>query len=62
MKQERRNTLTATLGGLWLGFICSYGIITVGHSWILAVGILMGSLLFLSGMWEIIFHWTKKED
>ena len=62
MTQERRNTLTATLGGLWLGFICSYGIITVGSCWISSAGLLIGALLLLSGMWEIIFHWTKKED
>lgn len=61
MKQERKNTLTVTLGGLWLGSICAYGIITVGGNWIFSVGILMGALLFLPGMWEIIFHW-KKED
>ena len=62
MTQERKNTLTVTLGGLWLGSICAYGIITVGHCWIFSVGVLMGALLFLPGMWEIIFHWTKKED
>ena len=61
MTQEQRNTLVATLGGLWLGFICAYGIITVGHCWIFSVGILTGALLLLSGMREIIFHW-KKED
>lgn len=62
MTQERRNTLVVTLGGLWLGFISGYGIITVSTSWIFAVGVLMGSLMFLPGMWEIMFHWTKKED
>ena len=61
MTQEQRDTLVATLGGLWLSFICSYGIITVGSNWIFAVGVLIGALLFLPGMWEIIFHW-KKED
>ena len=62
MTQEQRDTLVVTLTGLWLGFICAYGIITVGHSWIFSVGVVMGALLFLPGMWEIIFHWTKKED
>ena len=62
MTQERKNTLVVTLGGLWLGFICSYGIITTGSSWIFSTGILIGALLFLSGMWEIMFHRTKKED
>ena len=62
MTQEQRDTLVVTLTGLWLGFICAYGIITVGANWIFSVGIVMGSLLFLPGMWEIIFHWTKKED
>ena len=61
MAQEQRNSLTVTLGGLWLGFICAYGIITVGANCIFSVGILMGALLFLPGMWEIICHW-KKED
>ena len=62
MTQEQRDTLVVTLGGLWFGFICAYGIITVGANWIFSVGILMGALLFLPGLWEIIFHWTKKED
>ena len=62
MTQERKNTLTVTLGGLWLSSICSYGVITVGHNWIFSTGILIGALLLLSGMWEIIFHWAKKED
>ena len=61
MTQEQRNTLVATLGGLWLGFICAYGIITVGANWIFSVGILMGALLFLPGMWEII-HWKKEKE
>ena len=56
MTQEQRNTLVVTLGGLWLGFICAYGIITVGANWIFSAGILMGALLFLPGMWEIILH------
>lgn len=62
MTQEQRDTLVVTLGSLWCGFICAYGIITVGANWIFAVGLLMGALLFTTGMWEIIFHWTKKED
>lgn len=61
MSQEQRCTLIVTLGGLWLGFICAYGIITVGHCWIFAIGLLVGALLFIPGMWEI-FHWKKKED
>ena len=61
MTQERKNTLIVTLGGLWLGFICAYGIITVGHSWIFSVGILIGALLLLSGMWEIL-HWKKEKE
>ena len=61
MTQERRDTLMVTLGGLWLGFICSYGIITVGSCWIFSIGVLIGALLLLSGMWEIMFNW-KKED
>lgn len=60
MSQERKNTLVVTLGGVWLGFICGYGIITVGHSWIFAVGLLIGAIMFIPGMWEII-NW-KKED
>ena len=60
MTQEQRTTLIATLGGLFIGFLGGYGIITVGANWIFSVGILMGALLFLPGMWEII-HW-KKED
>ena len=60
MTQEQRNTLVVTLGSLWLSFICAYGIITVGANCIFDVGVLMGALLFLPGMWEII-HW-KKED
>ena len=62
MTQEQRNTLVVTLCGLWLGFLGSYGIITIGHYWIFSVAILIGALLFLPGMWEIIFHWAKKED
>ena len=61
MTQEQRNTLVVTLGGLWFGFICAYGIITVGANWIFSVGIVMGALLFLMGMHEILFDW-KKED
>ena len=61
MTQERRNTLTVTLGGLWMGFICSYGIITVGSCWIFSIGVLIGSLLLLSGMWEIL-HWKKEKE
>ena len=61
MTQERKNTLTVTLGGLWLSFICSYGVITVGSCWIFSIGVLIGALLLLSGMWEIMFNW-KKED
>ena len=60
MTQEQRNTLVVTLGGLWFGFICAYGIITVGSCWIFSIGVLIGALLLLSGMWEIL-HW-KKED
>ena len=60
MTQEQRDTLVVTLTGLWLGFISAYGIITVGANWIFSIGILMGALLFLPGMWEIIFHWKKE--
>lgn len=62
MTQEQINTLVVTLGGLWLGFICAYGIITVGHCWIFSVGILIGSLMFIPGMYEIMFNWKKKGD
>ena len=61
MTQEQRNTLVVTLGGLWLGFICAYGIITVGANWIFHVAIFIGALMFLIGFHEIIFDW-KKED
>ena len=61
MTQERRNTLTVTLGGLWMGFICSYGIITVGSCWIFSIGVLIGALLLLSGMWKIL-HWKKEKE
>ena len=61
MTQEQRETLVVTLGSLWCGFICAYGIITVGANWIFAVGLLMGALLFITGMWEIIYQ-KKKED
>lgn len=59
MTQEQRNTLIVTLGGLWFSFICGYGIITVGHSWIFAVGLLIGAIMFIPGMWEII-NWKKE--
>lgn len=59
MTQEQRNTLVVTLGGVWLSFICGYGIITVGHSWIFAVGLLIGAIMFIPGMWEII-NWKKE--
>ena len=61
MTQEQRNTLMVTLGGLWLGFICAYGIITVGANWIFSVAILIGALLFLMGLYEIMFD-RKEED
>ena len=61
MTQEQKNTLLVTLEGLWLGFMCGYGIITVGHSWIFSLGIFIGSILFIPGMWEIL-HWNKEEE
>ena len=61
MTQEQRNTLVVTLGGVWLSFICSYGIITVGSNWIFAVGILIGAIMFIPGMWEIL-HWKKEKE
>ena len=61
MTQEQRTTLVATLGGLFIGFLGSYGIITVGRYWIFSVAILIGALLFLMGLYEIMFD-RKKED
>ena len=61
MSQEQRNTLTVTLGGLFIGFLGGYGIITIGHYWIVSVAILIGALLFLMGLYEIMFD-SRKED
>ena len=61
MTQEQRATLIATLGGLFIGFLGGYGIITVGRYWIFSVAILIGALLFLMGLYEIMFD-RKKED
>ena len=61
MKQERKNALMITLGGIWLGFISSYGIITVGHFAILSISAAVGALMFLTGLFEIMFD-RKKED
>ena len=61
MTQEQRTTLISTLGGLFIGFLGGYGIITVGRYWIFSVAILIGALLFLMGLYEIMFD-RKKED
>ena len=61
MTQEQRTTLIVTLGGLFIGFLGGYGIITVGRYWIFSVAILIGALLFLMGLYEIMFD-RKKED
>ena len=61
MTQEQRATLIATLGGLFIGFLGGYGIITIGHYWIFSIAILIGALLFLMGLYEIMFD-RKKED
>ena len=61
MAQEQRTTLIVTLGGLFIGFLGGYGIITVGRYWIFSIAILIGALLFLMGLYEIMFD-RKKED
>ena len=61
MTQEQRTTLIVALGGLFIGFLGGYGIITIGHYWIFSVAILIGALLFLMGLYEIMFD-RKKED
>lgn len=59
MTQERKNALIITLGGIWLGFISTYGIITVGHFLILSISAAIGSLMFLAGLLEIL-SWKKE--
>lgn len=59
MKQERKNALIITLGGIWLGFISAYGIITVGHFVILSVSAAIGALMFLAGLFEVL-SWKKE--
>lgn len=61
MTQEQRATLIVTLGGLFIGFLGGYGIIAIDHYWIFSVAILIGALLFLMGLYEIMFD-RKKED
>lgn len=59
MKQERKNALIITLGGIWLGFISAYGMITVGHFVILSISAAIGTLLFLAGLFEVL-SWKKE--
>lgn len=59
MKQERKNALIITLGGIWLGFISAYGMITVGHFVILSVSAAIGTLMFLAGLFEVL-SWKKE--
>ena len=61
MKQERKNALMITLGGIWLTFISAYGMITVGHFVILSISAAAGTFMFLAGLYEIMFD-REKED
>ena len=61
MTQEQKNTIISTLDGLLAGFLGSYGIITVGRYWIFSLAIGIGALLFLMGMWKIMFHWDDED-
>ena len=61
MTQEIKKALIITLGGIWLVFISAYGMITVGHFVILSMSAAIGSLMFLAGLYEIMFD-SKKED
>ena len=61
MKQEVRNALMVTLGGILLGFISAYGMITVGHFVILSMGAVVGALTFLSGLFEVL-SLSKNKD
>ena len=61
MKQEIKNALAITLGGIWLAFISAYGMITVGHFVILSISAAAGTFMCLAGLYEIMFD-SKKED
>ena len=61
MKQERKNALVITLGGIWLTFISAYGMITVGHFVILSISAAVGAFMCLAGLYEIMFD-REKED
>ena len=61
MKQERKNALMVTLGGIWLVFISAYGMITVGHFVILSMSAAIGSLMFLAGLFEVLDKNEKKD-
>ena len=61
MKQERKNALMVTLGGIWLAFISAYGMITVGHFVILSISAAAGTFMCLAGLYEIMFD-RKEED
>ena len=61
MKQERKNALMVTLGGIWLVFISAYGMITVGHFVILSMSAAIGSLMFLAGLFEVLNKNEKRD-
>lgn len=59
MSQEKKNVLITTLGSLWLGFLCAYGIISVGNDWIFDLGLVVAAIMLICCIWGII-NW--KED
>ena len=61
MKQERKNALMVTLGGIWLAFISAYGMITVGHFVILSMSAAAGAFMFLAGLFEVLNLYENKD-
>ena len=61
MKQETKNALVITLGGIWLAFMSAYGMITVGHFVILIMSAAAVAFMFLAGLFEVLNLYEKKD-
>lgn len=58
MKKEHRETVMITLEGLVVTLMSAYAIISVGRWFIFSLGILVGSLLTLAGLWDML-SWKR---
>lgn len=58
MKKEHRETVMITLEGLVVTLMSAYATISVGHFFIFSLGIFIGSLLTLAGLWDML-SWKR---